>query len=98
MYQIQELIEAKLYDTQEDLINDAIRNLFINKPELKIKLAIHKYNLGMISLSKAASVAGLSWIDMKELLIKRGIKLHLGCETEDEINTEVQNLLKLEKL
>lgn len=92
MYEINELLEAKLYDSKEELLNDAIRHLFIYKPDLKLRLAIYKYKSGKLSLAKAALLAGLTWMEMKEVLIEKGVQPMLGAQSIDEIKMEVDNL------
>ncbi|MBK9501724.1 MAG: UPF0175 family protein [Leptospiraceae bacterium] len=92
MYEINELLEAKLYDSKEELLSDAIRHLFIYKPDLKLRLAIYKYRSGKLSLAKAALLAGLSWMEMKEVLIEKGIQPLLGAESVEEIKLEVDIL------
>jgi predicted HTH domain antitoxin len=74
MYEINDLLEAKLYDSKEELLNDAIRHLFIYKPDLKLRLAIYKYKSGKISLAKAAILAGFTWMEMKEVIPRKNIR------------------------
>jgi predicted HTH domain antitoxin len=95
MYELDDLLEAKLYDSKEELLNDAIRHLFIYKPDLKLRLAIHKYKSGKLSLAKTALLAGLTWMEMKEVLIEKGIQPLLGPESVDDIELEVKSLTKL---
>lgn len=92
MYEINDLLEAKLYDSKEELLNDAIRHLFIYKPDLKLSLAIYKYKSGKISLAKAAILAGFTWMEMKEVLLEKGIQPLLGPESIEDIKLEVENL------
>ena len=54
--------------------------------------AIHAYQAGEISLSKAAYKAGLCFEEMRDILRKRGIRLDLGPESREEIEKEVDLL------
>jgi len=92
MLKPQDFIEAQLYDSEEDLIQDALRHLLRSRPELRIQLAIHRYKTQELSLAKAANLAGVSWAQMKDILIERGIELHLGPETLTEAEAEVETL------
>lgn len=92
MLTIQDLIEAKLYDNEEDVIQDALRHLLRSRPDLRIQLAIHRYQSEPISLAKAANMAGVSWAQMKEILLERGLQPRLGPETVEEAEAEVQTL------
>lgn len=58
------------------------------RPELRIQLAIYRFQTENLSLAKAASLAGVSWAQMKDILIERGISPQLGVETLDEAKEE----------
>jgi predicted HTH domain antitoxin len=59
---------------------------------LRIQLAVHRYQTEEISLAKAASLAGVSWAQMKDILVERGIQPRLGPETMEEAEEEVRTL------
>jgi len=61
-------------------------------PDLRVQFAIHRYQTEEISLAKAAHLAGVSWAQMKDILLERGIQPRLGPETLDEAREEVQAL------
>ena len=58
----------------------------------RVQLAIHRYQTEEISLAKAAHLAGVSWAQMKDILLERGIQPRLGPETLEEAREEVQAL------
>jgi predicted HTH domain antitoxin len=92
MFEPQSLVEARLYPSQEAVIQDALRSLLQEKPQLRIELAIHQYETEDISLAKAAHLAGLSYDSMKALLVRRSIPLRLGPASEAEAVEEVRVL------
>jgi predicted HTH domain antitoxin len=92
MFNIQTLVDAQLYPNQEAVIADALRHLLRARPELKIQLAIYRYEKDNISLAKAASLAGVSWAQMKDILREKGISLRLGVETLTEAQNDIQAL------
>jgi predicted HTH domain antitoxin len=92
MLNIQTLVDAQLYPNQEAVIADALRHLLRARPELKIQLAIYRYEKDNISLAKAASLAGVSWAQMKDILREKGISLRLGVETLTEAQNDIQTL------
>ncbi len=92
MLKVQDLVEARLYASEEQAIQDALRYLLRARPDLRIQLAIHRYQTKEISLAKAASLAGVSWAQMREILLERGIQPRLGPETLEEARREVQAL------
>jgi predicted HTH domain antitoxin len=92
MLKAKDFVKARLYDNEEDVIQDALRYLLRGRPELRIQLAIYRYQTEPISLAKAANLAGVSWVQMKEILLERGIQPRLGPETVEEAEAEVQAL------
>lgn len=85
-------VEANLYQNEDALIQDALRHLLRSKPELKIRLAVHRYQQQEISLEKAANLAGVSWAQMKDILVEHGVPLRLGPETVSEAKEEIRAL------
>jgi predicted HTH domain antitoxin len=92
MLKLHDLVEAKIYENDEAAIQDALRLLLRARPEVRIRLAIHRYQTEDISLAKAAELAGVSWQQMKGILIERGIQPRLGPETLEEAKREVEAL------
>ena len=90
--QARDLVAARLYETEEEVIQDALRHLLRARPEVRIQLAVHRYQNENLSLAKAASVAGVSWAQMKEILLEKGIQPRLGPESVDEAREEVATL------
>lgn len=59
---------------------------------LEVGVAVHRYETEGLSLAKAADLAGLSWVRMREVLLERGIQPRLGPETLEEAQDEVRVL------
>ncbi len=85
-------VEAKLYQNEEAVIQDALRHLLRSRPELRIVLSVYQYQQHHVSLEKAANLAGVSWAQMKDILMEKGIPLRLGPETISEAVEEIQAL------
>lgn len=92
MLRARDFVEARLYQSEEDVMQDALRHLLRARPELRIQLAVHCYQTEEISLAKAASLAGVCWAQMKDILVERGIHLSLGPETLEAAEKEAQAL------
>ena len=92
MLNIQDFVDAQLYQDEETVIQDALRHLLRARPELRIQLAVFRYQHEHISLAKAASLAGVSWAQMKDILLERGISPRLGVETLEEAQQDIQVL------
>lgn len=43
MLRAQDLVEAKLYETEDEVVRDALRHLLRARPDLRIRLAMHRY-------------------------------------------------------
>ena len=84
-----ELVQARLYPNRERVIEDALRLLWKERTQLRIDWAIYQYQHEDISLAKAASLAGISFDRLKEILVKRGIQPRLGSETMAEALNEL---------
>lgn len=89
MLQVRDLVDAQLYKNDQEVIQDALRYLVRGRPDLRVRLAIHRYQAENISLAKAASLAGVSWAQMKDILAAHGIQPRLGPETVAEAEQEV---------
>lgn len=92
MLQVEDFVKANLYDTEEAVIQDALRHLLRGRPELRIRLAIYRYQQEELSLAKAAEVAGVSWAQMRDILLERGIDPALGPANLEEAQAEVDQL------
>jgi predicted HTH domain antitoxin len=88
----QALVDARLYPSQEAVIQDALRALLQEKPQLRIELAVYRYQTEDISLAKAAHLAGVSFDRMKDLLVQRGIQPRLGPAEAEEARQEVADM------
>jgi predicted HTH domain antitoxin len=83
-----DFVEARLYDSVEEVIRDALRHLLRARPEARIQLAIYRYQTEDLSLAKAADLAGVSWAQMRDILREKGISPRLGPETIEEAEKE----------
>lgn len=87
-----DFVEARLYESEDEVIRDALRHLLRARPEARIQLAAHRYQTEELSLAKAADLAGVSWAQMRDILREKGVPLHLGPETVEEAEKEVDAL------
>jgi predicted HTH domain antitoxin len=79
--QVQDFVQARLYLNEDAVIQDALRHLLRARPDFRVQLAVHRYQTEGISLAKAASLAGVSWAQMKDILVEHGIQPRLGPES-----------------
>ena len=87
-----DLVEARLYSSEEEVIRDALRHLLRARPDARIGLAVYRYESEGLSLAKAADLAGVSWAQMREILLEKGVQPRLGPATLEEAEDEVRTL------
>ncbi|MCL7453418.1 MAG: UPF0175 family protein [Anaerolineae bacterium] len=71
--QIEAAREVGLYDSDTELIADAIRVLLAARPDVRVASACRMYEVGTVSLGKGAELAGLDIVGFKRELDERGI-------------------------
>ncbi|MEJ2210085.1 MAG: UPF0175 family protein [Anaerolineae bacterium] len=71
--QIEAARQVGLYDSDTELIADAIRVLLAARPDVRVASACKMYESGTVSLGKAAELAGLDLVSFKRALDERGI-------------------------
>ncbi len=81
-----------MFPDEQTVIQEAMRVLWQERPNLRIEWAVHQHRNRDISLSKAAALAGVSFDKMKELLVQRGFQPRLGPETREEAIHEMKTL------
>jgi predicted HTH domain antitoxin len=62
MLDVHSFVDARIYKNDQEVIQDALRFLVRVRPDLRVRLALHRYQTEEISLAKAASLAGVSWV------------------------------------
>ena len=73
--------------------SEAVKNLFRENSELNINAAIELYRKGEVSLSKAAEIAGVTTIEFKEILAKRGIIREIEARPAAEMDKKLKKYL-----
>jgi predicted HTH domain antitoxin len=95
MLQLQMLVDARLYPNLDAVLQDALRALLQEKPQLRVELALYRYRTEDLSLAKAAHLAGLSFESFKALLVQRGIQSRLGPVDEQDARQEIAALERM---
>ena len=89
-WRTKDFVSAGLYEDENAVVQDAVRALLSERPQLRLEVAIHRYRAEEISLAKAAALAGVSWERMREILLSRGVRPRLGPETDEEAYEEIR--------
>ncbi len=90
MWRTKDFVAAGLYADEDAVVQDAMRALLSERPQLRLEVVIHLYRTEEISLAKAAALAGVSWERLRENLLNRGVQLRLGPETEQEAYEDIR--------
>jgi predicted HTH domain antitoxin len=91
---VKALVDAGYYSSETEVLKDAVLSLFRENKELNVTVAIELYKTGEVSLSKAAEIAGLSTIEFKEMLGKRGFVREIEARPAKEIDKKLRKHLK----
>ena len=88
-----DLVEARLYESEEQVVQDALRHLLLDRSDLRVLVAVHRYRTDEeLSLARAAAIAGVSLERMKEILERHDVPLRLGPASIEEARAEVAAL------
>ena len=93
LVQTQDLVDARLYENEEQVIQDALRHLLSDRPDLRVAVAVHRYRTDEgLSLNQAAAIAGVSLERIKEILERHDVPLRLEPATVEEARAEYATL------
>ncbi len=81
---------SKLRELHPELVAEALDQIWRSNLKLRRVIVIDAYLEGVISLSKAAELLGLSRWQLQQEFLEQGIPLRLGPETVEEARAEVQ--------
>jgi len=84
-----ELVDLALYKDEQEVIDEGLRHILRSHPEYRVEIAIKRYKEEVVSLGKAADLAGISLEEMKEILKTRGVALK-GPESKEEIKEDAE--------
>lgn len=91
-----DFVAAGLYGSEEAVVQEALRHLLEDRADLRIPLAVHRYDTDeTLTLATAAALAGVSLWRMTEILDEHGIALRLGPTTVEEARAELATLKRL---
>lgn len=87
------LVKAGLFESEEEAIEAGLAAWLEAHPDLRIELAVHEYATDEDwSLAGAAELAGITFWDMKDILVERGVPLRLGPATVEEAQQEIETM------
>ena len=96
-FEVEHILDVidKLGYRREEVIGEAIMLFLTVNKELREKVAVELYGEGKISLGKACEISGLSYEEMKSLLLKSGVPIRRGPESVEELRRKAKELSRL---
>lgn len=92
---LEDLVKSGIYPDTDTAVREAVRTLWQERPQVRIKVAVHRYIAEQYSVAAAAALAGVPFDRMKEILAERGVALRIGPETVEEVRSELVNLRRM---
>lgn len=86
--------QVGLYANEADLITDAVQMLLAARPDVRQASACQLYQRGVVSLGKAAELAGLDVVSFKRVLAQHGVT-RTAPESLDETLEMAHNAVKM---
>ncbi len=90
---VKALVSGGYYSSKLEVIKDAVKSLFRENAELNINAAIELYRKREVSLGKAAEIAGVTTIEFKEILAKRGFIREIEARSAAEMDKKLKKYL-----
>ena len=87
---VRALVDAGYYSSESEVIKNAVLSLFRENTELNVTVAIELYKKGDVSMSKAAEIAGMTTIEFKEILGKRGFTREIEARPAEEMDEKLR--------
>ena len=84
------LVKAGIFRSVSDGIDEALRLLFVTRPQLRIEAAVQIFSEGEASLGRAAEIAGLTRWEFESLLADRGIELTVPCDAAEALDLQFE--------
>jgi predicted HTH domain antitoxin len=72
------LVRSGLYSTKNELVEDALRTFFEFRADMRIAAVVEMYKTEDISISRATELPGVSTEEIKDFLVKAGIRIKRG--------------------
>ena len=90
---VKALVSGGYYSSKLEVMKDALKSLFRENAELNINAAMELYRKREVSLSKAAEIAGVTTIEFKEILAKRGFTREIEARPAAEMDKKLKKYM-----
>ncbi len=72
------LVKRGVYASKNELIEDALKTFFEFRKDMRIAAVVELYKTEEMSISRAAELAGVSTEEIKDFLVKAGVRIRRG--------------------
>ena len=90
---VKALVDAGYYASEAEVIKNALMSLFREHTELNVTVALELYKKDEVTLSKAAEIAGMTTIEFKEILAKRGFTRDIKAMPAEAMDKKLRKYL-----
>ncbi|MEA1866172.1 MAG: UPF0175 family protein [Euryarchaeota archaeon] len=87
------LVTAGHYSDESEIVKDVIISLFETDRELNLKASIELYKKGEISLRKASEIAGMTSVEFKDVLAKKGFLRKIEARSIEEMDKKLKKYI-----
>jgi predicted HTH domain antitoxin len=94
--EIDALLRTGLYQSRDEIISEAMRNLLINNKALRLELAIELFRADEVSLGRAAEIAGTDRWDFQDILHQRNIPVVIESEFAEAMDRDIEKFFSRE--
>lgn len=84
------LVKAGIFHSASEGIEEALRLLFVTRPQLRIEAAVQIYREGEVTLGRAAEIAGLTRWEFELLLADRRIEVAVPCDNARALDQQFE--------
>jgi predicted HTH domain antitoxin len=91
-----DFVSARLSSSEDEVVQDALRHLIEDRPDLRVALAVDLYRRDEgLTMASAAHLAGVPLWKMLEILDEHGVEPRFGPQTLDEARADVATARRL---
>ncbi len=80
----------KYFKNKAELLEESVKLILRSNQTLRKELALNLYLNEKVSLSKAAEIAGITTVEIKEVLAERGYRRIVESEPIEEIDKKIR--------
>jgi predicted HTH domain antitoxin len=90
--QLNALVKAGIFRSRPEAVKEALRLLFVARPQLGVEAAIQLYKEEEVTLGRAAEIAGITRWEFETLLADRGIERSVTSDPVEDLERQVERL------